>query len=186
MTWLLIALGGARKLVQRVVSFAGTYPWQACVIALLGVSVWLWRGWDSADSRLSDCQSRAAAQQQEYIKAQAEATAAAKQAVAKTESRYKELANEADLRAAKVSVDADRRADDYIRTHSLHVAVKGSADSPVASPENNPSGSSDRPSSETELVEVTSSDIKICTENTVRLEAAHNWSRSLQAASKQN
>jgi len=120
-----------------------------------------------------------AADRASYVNAQAQAAVIAQEALRAAESRFRSKANEADkIYAASVS-DARIRAAAYID----RMRVKTAAGSPSPAPagtEGGSAGSADRPSGEADLVAVTAADVEICTTNTTRLQAAHDWALGLQ------
>jgi len=119
-----------------------------------------------------------AADRAAYVNAQAQAAAIAQEALRAAESRFRSKANEADkIYAASVS-DARIRAAAYIDRMRIK-AIAGSASAAFASAEGGTAGSADRPSGEADLVAVTAADVEICTTNTTRLQAAHEWALGL-------
>jgi len=113
-----------------------------------------------------------------YVNAQAQAAAIAQEALRAAESRYRRNADNADkIYAASVS-DARIRAAAYIDRMRIKT-IAGSASPAPASAEGGGSSSANRPSGEADLVAVTAADVEICTTNTTRLQAAHDWALGL-------
>jgi len=124
-------------------------------------------------------QALRAADRASYVNAQAQAAAIAQEALRAAESRYRRNADNADkIYAASVS-DARSRAAAYIDRMRIKTAA-GSASPALASAEGGSAGSADRPSGAPDLVAVTAADVEICTTNTTRLQAAHDWALGLQ------
>ncbi len=110
----------------------------------------------------------------------AEATATAKAIAAKltTEAGYRVKAEKTDAEYQTALARAQRASDAY----RLRSQIPRGASNGAASPANGSGPESpDRPSSSTELVAVTRDDFDILVENSVRLEAAHDWAKTLNA-----
>ena len=119
-----------------------------------------------------------AADRAAYVNAQAQAAMIAQEALRAAESRYRRNADNADkIYAASVS-DARIRAAAYIDRMRIK-AIAGSASAAPAGTQGGSAGSADRPGGEADLVAVTAADVEICTTNTTRLQAAHDWALGL-------
>lgn len=105
-------------------------------------------------------------------------TAAQKAQKAAYEAKYKELAHEADEQVERAQVDAAASAERYIAANRVRRNQGGVSTAPAA-PGDSGSGGSYSASGSPELVAVSESDIRICTTNTIRLEAARQWGLSL-------
>jgi hypothetical protein len=130
-------------------------------------------------------QWRAAARKADATLAQIEvaekqATAAAQAAHDAQEQLYKDLANAADKDHASALADAGVATDRYISAHSVPACPAGGAASRPAQ-----AASSSNPASSVSadpapgMVAVSPESIHICTDNTLRLEAAQDWAASL-------
>lgn len=108
-------------------------------------------------------------------KANADAQKAQKAAY---EARYKDLAHEADEQVQRAQVDAMAATERYIAAHRVR-GGQGGVSAPVAPADDHSAGSGDSASAAPELVAVSDEDIRICTTNTIRLEAVRDWAISL-------
>lgn len=95
------------------------------------------------------------------------------------EVQYRSKANEADQSYRAGLADARAAADRYIAAHRVRSASRRAASAAVASAESDRAGSPDRADQATDMVAVTADDIQVCTDNTLRLEAARAWALSL-------
>jgi hypothetical protein len=105
-------------------------------------------------------------------------TAAQKAQKAAYEARYKDLAHDADKQVERAQSDALAATDRYIAAHRVRRDESG-VSAPVAAASDSGAGSSDGASPAPELVAVGEEDIRICTTNTIRLEAVRDWALSL-------
>jgi len=119
------------------------------------------------------------AQEAAYVAAQAIAAQKAQAALVAAETAYRSKANEADQAFQSKLADARRLADAYVSLHRVRAASGRAASGTVASAESDRAGSPDRADQATDMVAVTASDIQVCTDNTLRLEAAREWALSL-------
>lgn len=180
MTWALSLLGIAGKAAKWLLGLVRDYPWQAAVAILLAACVWTWTGWNGALDDLRACQDGRAADRAAYEAAQEQAEASALAAKAAAEDDYRQLAERADREHEAELAGANARAERYIAANRVrNQAAGGPAGGTPAAPGDNGTGSGDRSSEAPELVTVTEDDIRICTENTVRLEAVRNWALEL-------
>lgn len=123
-----------------------------------------------------------------YVAAQAAALKKALQAKATAEQNYSNLANKVDSDEQKARDAAMAAADRYIASHRVRSqAVAGSTGPASRAATNNASQGGNGPGETPELapdaVVVTADDIRICTENTTRLDAVHDWALGLEKAS---
>ncbi|NBW44232.1 MAG: hypothetical protein EBR45_01490 [Betaproteobacteria bacterium] len=115
-----------------------------------------------------------------YAAAQSEATVIAKRALDAAEARYRSKANEADKSYLAQLADARSAADRYIAAHRVRwQAFARDASAAVAAPDGGRAGSPDGPGAAANMVAVIPADIQVCTENTLRLEAARAWALGL-------
>jgi len=119
------------------------------------------------------------AQEAQYVAAQAIATQKAQAALVAVETAYRSKADEADKAFQSKLADARRSADAYVSLHRVRGAFAGPSSGTVASAESRGAGSADSASAATDMVAVTPGDIQVCTDNTLRLEAAQQWALSL-------
>ena len=148
----------------------GRYPWQAACVALLAVSALLWRGKANA----LDERDAARAETANLIARSEENLAAAKAQVKAYEAKYSKLAKDnadAEKIIRTVYVDRSDRNADRMRFDK----VCGS--NPAAAPKDQPAPFDNGPGPEAVVVGRTDYDILV--ENTIRLEAAHQWGQSL-------
>lgn len=113
-----------------------------------------------------------------YAAAQVEAHAKQAAAIQSYEAEYERKAHAADLRAATAIADASRRADAFIRAGGVQPA-KGGSGHPPAQAEGHGSEGGNGPGEAPFLVAVTPDDVRICTENTTRLDAVREWALGL-------
>jgi len=112
--------------------------------------------------------------------AEREATAAQIAANSAQQDRWAQQARNVDHDYQKARVDADSRSERFIRSGGLRCPANprgpGGGD-PVQSP--NPATGIDGAGSEAVLVTVAPDDVRICSENTLRLQAAREWALTL-------
>jgi len=114
-----------------------------------------------------------------YIQMQYTAQSKAVAALQAAEARYRSKANEADQAFQSKLADARRSADQYVLTHRVRAYAQGPTSGTVASAEGRGPASPDIASAAPDMVAVTPGDIQVCTDNTLRLEAAHDWALTL-------
>lgn len=113
-----------------------------------------------------------------YADAQVEARAKQAAAIQSYEAEYERKAHAADLRAAEAVADASRRAERFIAANRVQPTKGGSGQSPAQAEghgSDGGNGSGEAPF----LVGVTAEDVRICTENTTRMEAVREWALGL-------
>ena len=171
MIWLLGIGKWLREAATALFSLISRYPLQCAVIVLLCASLWLWRGKSHAENELT---STIAA----YTAAQIEAEQLAIAARDKQEQQYKDKAHAADLKYTETLADAGDAAARFISSHRLRPQGQCAA-SKATTPAESGGAESAVGSGEGAFVAVADSDIHICTENTLRLKAAHDWAIGL-------
>jgi hypothetical protein len=125
-------------------------------------------------------QALRAADKAAYVNAQAQAQTKALAALQATEAAYRSKADASEQTYRSKLADARGLADHYIAVHRVRVETPSRvASGTIASAQGGSASSADRPSAAPDLVEVTAADIQICTVNTTRLEAAHDWALGL-------
>lgn len=179
MTWALL-LGGLGKLLRGALGLIRDYPWQATVIALLCACAWLWTGWNGTEDDLRHCRIARESDRAAYEQAQKDAEAKALAAKEAAEGHYRQIAERADHDHQTELADANARAERYIAANRVrrHGAASPSG-GPSATPQDNGAGGGNGPGEPPELVAVTEDDVRICTENTTRLEAVRDWALEL-------
>ena len=96
------------------------------------------------------------------------------------EDHYRNLAQEADDNAEQALSTAMDAAERHIAANRVRCpGNRGSVERPAANPEGGSAGGGDGPGAAAELVAVTPDDVRICTTNTIRLEAAREWGLNL-------
>lgn len=184
MTWLMIKLllGGLWGRLRAAGATLGAVVSRNPLLALCGALALLcalfWHEW-AVKARQVEHLTQTIAQ---FRDAQAKATQAAQDALHKQEAAYQAKAKEADDEYRTSLADARARADAYIRSHSvvgLRADGAGAARATPAAAEGDTSGSPDRSSPAPDMVVVSAGDIQVCTINTQRLQAAHDWAVTL-------
>ena len=150
--WLREAATGVLGLVRR-------YPLQAALIVSVCLSVWLWKGRQSARADAAKAERELSAQIAAYEKAQADAKAAQDHAdqinLAMQVEHNRSLAREhASNEAARVAAVAD-----YIAGHRLPRTAQGSASGPGAAGVHSDPEAPDGTSSGPDMVAVPASDL---------------------------
>lgn len=109
-----------------------------------------------------------------------ETTAKWKQAIEAKEQDYRNKAQEADDNAEEALSGAMAAAERHIANNRVQCpANRGGVNGPAASASGGSAGGGDGPGRDAELVAVTPDDIRICTTNSVRLQAVRDWALSL-------
>lgn len=182
MTWLAIKLllggwlGRLRAALSTLAAWAGRNPAWALCIALTALCGVCWHEWSVKARQVEHLTSEIA----QFRDAQAQATAIAQQALRHQEAAYIAKAQEADHAYQTQLAAAQSSADRYIASHRVRASGgAGSAGSAIASPQGSSAQSGDGPGTEPDMVAVTAGDIQVCTTNTQRLEAVHDWALSL-------
>lgn len=169
--WLKQALGALLDLIRR-------YPLAAALIASLCLSLWLWRGKERAEGERDDAKAETA----QVIQAGKEALAQQIALNEATKAKYEAAAEKADHEHSIQLADAMSRADRFIRAGGLRKAGGSGASVANTPAEGQAAGSGDGAGPGSELVAVTPDDVRICTANTVRLQAVREWGLELVKA----
>ena len=161
----------------------------AIVLALLGVQTTRLEGMKLWPIHIEGWKPRALRDEADLDRikqAQAAAAVAAKQAKLAQEALYNQLAEKADEKLEAARRDAMADAERYIAAHRVRSqAAGGSTGRTATAAEDRSTASGNSAGSAPILDEVTVSadDIRICTSNTSRLEAVHDWAVGLNRAS---
>ena len=148
--------------------------WPYALAMALALGLWHYHGAYKAQVALR------AADKASYVAAQEIARQKAEQARAATEASYKALADQKDKKYATEIADARDASERYIASHRVRAeTAQGGAGSAAAASQGSGPASPDRSSEAPFLVSVTPDDIRICTENTARLEKAREWALTL-------
>ncbi len=161
--------------MQSLFRLAGTYPLHAALIASLCISGWLWHGWNGA---IAD--RDAIRLDLDAIKAsQVVAARNARIAHDAEEARLRALAERTDNEATRLRADYARLADRYVTANRMLKAAGSASSRTDAAGESDSAGFFERASAKAVLVAITGDDLRICTDNTARLEAAQSWALEL-------
>lgn len=137
-----------------------------------------WHEW-SVKARQS---ARLTAEISRFHDAQGRAADIAREALHHQEAVYLQKAKEADDAYQIKLADADLRARAYIASHRVDGlradGARGTGPAAARS-ESHPAESGDRSGADTDMVAVTAGDIEVCTTNTRRLQAVHDWAVGL-------
>lgn len=180
MIWVAIRLllGACGARIRFLAAAAVRNPSFALSGVLALVCAFLWHGW-AAEQRKANRLGQQVSQMED---AQAKAAALASAALIQQETVYRQKAKETDDAYQSKLADADARARAYIAAHRVDGVreddPRGAGNSAPASARNGP-GSGDRSGEIADMVAVTPGDIAICTENTRRLQAVHDWASTL-------
>ena len=171
-------LGWLKAALSALLGFVSRYPWQAGCIALMGLSVWLWHGKGQAIHQRDAARAETKALEKRYNEAQTAAKEKAIKARAAAEAHYKEIADEADRQAEVAYADGRSVAQRYIDSHRVRACpASGAAGGTAAPAQGDSPQSNNRPGPD--AVVVTEDDVNICTSNSLRLQAAHDWAVKL-------
>ena len=163
MIWL--ALSWLKKGAYASLCVITRRPWQCALIASLCLVGWLYRGREAARDELATFQA-----------AQREATAKAIAARKAEEARHIQRAERIDREADTLKADYRARTDGYV---SRMRCPSNQASGTVATSPNQDTGSADSSGGAPELVAVIADDLRICADNTGRLEKAREWALGL-------
>lgn len=177
MIWL--ALGWLKGAAGALFGIIRRYPCQMALLALCGLSLWLWQGKASALRDRDSAIVALADQAKAYKAAQAEAAAKAIAAREADERRTTDLAERTDHAKDRLLADARARAADFARRNRLLQAAGGASCRPAAPGQDDAPQDPDRPGDAAEMVIVPRNDFDTLTENSIRLEAAHDWAKAL-------
>lgn len=181
MTWPFALLGLAKKALTALTDFARAYPLQFACIALLALSGWLWHGKREAIEQRDVAVAGRKADRTAYVDAQAEAAAKAIAALQAAETRYTNLAKDADNEQRVELADARTAADRYIAANRVRrcEAAGSPRGGPVAAPESPDTGVPESLPADS-LVAISDDDLHKCTAATVYAIGARAWALSLE------
>ena len=146
------------------------------IVALVASLAWGWMGWHGKAKSDRVLASTVIA----WKAAEREATAAQIAANSAQQARWAQQARNVDHDYQKARVDADSRSERFIRSGGLRCPANprgtGGSD-PVQSPDTATGidGAGEAPV----LVAIAPDDVRICSENTLRLDAAREWALTL-------
>lgn len=169
MTFVLSALAFAKRLP----------PWVYYIIAAIIAAGLIYRaGWNARDEKADRERAEYIA---EYEQAADRARRAQQAVNDAAQARYDALAERIDREAKQSQVAALSAADRYIIRNRVQPCVAGATSAAVGpSPsEPAPSGDGAGATAIVDAVAVSADDIRICTTNTVRLQAAREWALGL-------
>ncbi len=171
-------LGGVFKRLSGLFGLVRAYPLHCALIVALCLSGWLWRGKQSAIAE----RDAARAGWAQAITAGQQALAAQIQMHDETKAAYAAKAKEADREHEIELAAASDRTERFIADNGVRkacgsraIVASAPAESPVAK-------SGDGPGAASDLVAVTPADVRLCTTNSLRLKAVHDWGEGLRAA----
>ena len=181
------ALGSVKDVIFDGLGWIVDHPWQSVAI---GSGAWLgWLLMFTLPGLKSEAEAERRAHQvtkQNYITAQAQAEKRFAEAWAQWEARYDKLAMETDNAEREARADAMGVAERFIAANRVRceagASVGGEASGANPTPNGDNSGSVAGGSSTPQLVATKADDIRICTTNTIRLEAARSWALGLEQA----
>lgn len=163
---LLPYLKGAWPILKRL--------WQPIALALALLAAWHYHALYGAEKALR------ASDKSAYVAAQEIARQKAEQAKAAIEADYQAKADQKDKEYANEMDSARAAADRYVVSHRMQPqATQGSAGSTVAASKGVSPEGAVGPGAQADMVAVTPDDVQICTENTMRLQSAHDWAAGL-------
>lgn len=176
--WLLGAAKWVREAAGALFSLIGRYPLHAALLASLCLAGWLWRGKQSALTE----RDAARAETAQVITAGQQALAAQIKLHDETKAAYAAKAKEADHAHEIELAAASDRTERFIAAGGVRKAC-GSRTSVASAPaESAVAESGDGQGLPPGLVAVTPADVRLCTANSLRLKAVHDWGEGLRAA----
>lgn len=179
--WGLQLLGAGKSLVGKAFAWVTKSTTHILIVAIVAVAVWGWLGHRSAAKwhRVADSTEIARkADRREYQAAQKEAEAAQIAANKATEARYSAIAKEADNDYQTALNDARGLAGAYASRMRVTAACRPARVAGAAAQDGAPEDR-DGPGEDTDLIAVTRDDFTTLTDNTIRLQAVHDWGQSL-------
>ena len=175
-------LGGAlKRLLSGLTALWGLirhHPKEAAIIALLALSAWQYRGKRAAFTERDAARAQTAQVITAGEQAQANQIALNKAAEAKSAA----IAKETDDEHEKQLAIANDRTDSFIRANRVRPHGGSGASKTGASAESPVAQGGDGQGLPPELVAVPAADVRICTANTLRLEAVRDWGIALREA----
>ena len=179
--WGLQLLGAGKSLVGKAFAWVTKSTTHILIVAIVAVAVWGWLGHRSAAKwhRVADSTEIARkADRREYQAAQKEAEAAQIAANLTTEAATARKARKADNDYQTALNDARGLAGDYASRMRVTAACRPARVASAAAEDGAPPrgyGTSDGP----DMVAVTRDDFTTLTDNTIRLQAVHDWGDAL-------
>jgi hypothetical protein len=179
------ALGSVKDVIFDGLGWIVDHPWQSVAI---GSGAWLgWLLMFTLPGLKSEAEAEKRAHQvtkQNYITAQAQAEKRFAEAWAQWEARYDKLAMETDDAEREARADAMGVAERFIAANRVRCEAGAGFGSSASGAASGSAGDSDTGSSVgadplSFMVAVPADDVRICTENTTRLQAGQAWARSL-------
>lgn len=179
--WGLQLLGAGKSLVSKAFAWVTKSATHILIVAIVAVAVWGWLGHRSAAKwhRVADSTEIARkADRREYHAAQKEAEAAQIAANLVTEAATARKARKADNDYQTALNDARGLAGAYASRMRVTAACRPARVAGAAAEDGAPEdrdGTSDGP----DLIAVSREDFTTLTDNTIRLQAVHDWGQSL-------
>lgn len=178
------AFGVAKGWLFDALTWIARHPWQTATAIATCVALWAHLVTIPGLEADNDREVRAHAQTKEnYRRAELEAAKRWAEERAAYEQQKKDDANEADEREREARRAGLDLAEQYIRDNRVQCPTRGTAQgnaSGTAAPaDDSRAQGGERSGSLPELVAVQADDVRICTENTVRLQAAREWASGL-------
>ena len=175
----MIALLAIRSVLGAAWGFISKLPLTTIAIALLGLSLaYCWHGWHLDHIGRQLCATGRAQDRASYYAAQAQAVHMATIVKDATEAKQETARKAANDTLHTAMGDADSRLARYISLH--HAAAPSSTRSTDLSGPTQTAAVVDGPVTPAELVTVTTEDLTICNENSVRLQNVKTWAESLK------
>ena len=179
--WGLQLLGAGKSLAGKAFAWVTKSTVHILIVALVAVAVWGWLGHRSAAKwhRVADSTEIARkADRREYHAAQKEAEAAQIAANLATEDHYGAIAEEADNAYQTALNDARGLAGAYASRMRVTAACRPARVAGAAAEDGAPEDR-DGTSGGPDMVAVSREDFTTLTDNTIRLQAVHDWGQSL-------
>lgn len=173
--FLLMCWGGLKSALSAALSAVTRYPLHFIIGALCVAVWWFWD--DARDERRA--KEAAIAQTEQAIAAGKQAYEAQVALNKATEQRYQENARVSDKRHTEALASANDLAAAHINRNRVRQdggCIGGQSGS--ASQDRDTQGG-ERSGEAPDMVAVTDEDVRICTENTVRIESAREWAAGL-------
>jgi hypothetical protein len=166
--------GWLKKAALSVFSAAVRYPWQTALIVAVVASCWLWRGKESALRERDAARAQIVA----LVKASDDNRKAAEEQVRQQQAAFDQAAKESQDEY-ETQLSAYRgRAGTYAASHRLPRLQADCSTATASGQGQNPGLPSDD-ASRSDYIAVRQDDYDALIENTVRLQAAHDWAKAL-------
>ena len=164
-------LGRLWGLLSRLRAFVGRYPLHCALVASLALC---WASWQRGDRYRDKLASTVSA----YQAAQREALAAAEQAKAAQEAKYRSLAHAADQSYQAGLASGSSRLAAYVAAHRMRANAQGSTGQAIATAQGDSAGVPAIAPAETVLAEL--SDLRACDADYAYAQAAYLWAQGLK------